>query len=181
MNRQQRLQALRQTPIFDLLIIGGGATGGGISASMPLPPWQRGLAVHGGGQTQALTRRGVPDVAANADPSTGYVVRIGGTNMPIGGTSAVAPLWAALIARINAARGQPAGFVNAALYAHAQAFNDITQGGNGRYAAAAGWDACTGLGSPRGMQVAAALGARQPCYDHSAQPSYPIPPERGAA
>ena len=141
---------------------GGGATGGGISASMPLPPWQRGLAVHGGGKTQALTRRGVPDVAANADPSTGYVVRIGGTNMPIGGTSAVAPLWAALIARINAARGQPAGFVNAALYAHAQAFNDITQGGNGRYAAAAGWDACTGLGSPRGMQVAAALGASQP-------------------
>ncbi len=71
----------------------------------------------------------------------------------IGGTSAVAPLWAALIARINQASGTSAGFVNPRLYANPQALRDITSGNNGDFAAAAGWDACTGLGSPNGSAV----------------------------
>jgi len=136
-----------------------GATGGGVSATFALPAWQKGLAVvRGNNGSGALVRRGVPDVAANADPATGYLVHVGGDDTVVGGTSAVAPLWAALIARINATRGKPAGFVNAALYRQPSAFNDITSGNNGDFSAAPGWDACTGLGTPVGSKVAAALG-----------------------
>ncbi|HEY1609072.1 MAG TPA: S53 family peptidase [Paraburkholderia sp.] len=137
----------------------GGATGGGVSATFELPAWQKGLAiVRGANGSGALVRRGVPDVAADADPETGYIVHVGGEDTVVGGTSAVAPLWAALIARVNAARGKPAGFVNATLYRQPLAFNDITSGNNGDYSAAPGWDACTGLGTPVGSKVAAALG-----------------------
>ena len=82
--------------------------------------------------------RGVPDVSGDADPDTGYNVRIDGTNTVIGGTSAVAPLWAGLIARINAAKGSPAGLVNPLLYAAPTALRDITQGNNGDFDAAPG-------------------------------------------
>jgi kumamolisin len=68
-------------------------------------------------------------------------------------------LWAGLIARINAALGRPLGFVNPMLYATPAALRDITQGNNGDFAASPGWDACTGLGSPNGAQVAALLGS----------------------
>jgi kumamolisin len=97
--------------------------------------------------------RGVPDVAGDADPETGYDVRIDGTNTVIGGTSAVAPLWAALIARINQASGKPAGYVNSELYQNPSALRDITQGNNGDFEATQGWDACTGLGSPNGAAL----------------------------
>jgi kumamolisin len=93
-------------------------------------------------------------VAGNADPQTGYDVRIDGTNTVIGGTSAVAPLWAALIARLNQVSGKPAGYVNPSLYQNPQALRDITRGNNGDFDAAAGWDACTGLGSPNGAALA---------------------------
>jgi kumamolisin len=137
---------------------GGGASGGGISVFFPLPSWQEGLkAKKTAGQTVALTMRGVPDVAGDADPETGYNVRVDGSNTVIGGTSAVAPLWAALIARINAASGKPAGFVNPVLYAHAAALRDVTSGNNGDFAATVGWDACTGLGSPNGASLAGLL------------------------
>jgi kumamolisin len=99
----------------------------------------------------------VPDVSGDADPETGYDVRIDGTDTVIGGTSAVAPLWAGLIARINAKNGTPVGFVNPRLYASPKAFRDITTGNNGDFKATVGWDACTGLGSPIGTGVAAAL------------------------
>ncbi len=138
----------------------GGAGGGGISTAFPtVPPWQAGLsaALAGGGATK-LTGRGVPDVAGDADPETGYQVRVDGTDTVIGGTSAVAPLWAGLIARLNAARGAPLGFINPTLYGKPSALRDITAGNNGSYAAAAGWDACTGLGSPNGAALAALLG-----------------------
>jgi len=136
----------------------GGAGGGGVSSFFPLPAWQDGLqATLTAGGTSALTNRGVPDVSGDADPETGYTVRIDGTATVIGGTSAVAPLWAGLIARINATNGTPAGFINPRLYATPSALNDITQGNNGAYAASPGWDACTGLGSPNGAQVAAVL------------------------
>lgn len=138
---------------------GGGATGGGVSARFALPVWQEGLrAARVGGAPVSLAKRGVPDVAADASPASGYEVLIDGQSMPVGGTSAVAPLYAGLIARINATAGKAAGFVNQKFYGASHAFNDITSGNNGTFAAASGWDACTGLGSPKGRAVAAALG-----------------------
>jgi kumamolisin len=136
----------------------GGASGGGVSTKFPVPAWQQGLSsTSASGGSTPLTGRGVPDVAADASPETGYDVLVDGSQSVVGGTSAVAPLWVALIARINAAKGQPVGFVNPKLYKATGAFNDITQGNNGAYAASPGWDACTGLGSPNGQKVAAAL------------------------
>jgi kumamolisin len=136
----------------------GGATGGGQSTVFALPTWQDGLNITPtDGTATPLTNRGTPDVSGDADPQTGYNVLIDGTQTVIGGTSAVAPLWAALIARLNEANGTPLGLVNPALYANEAAFNDITQGNNGDFAAAVGWDACTGLGSPNATKLAAAL------------------------
>jgi kumamolisin len=132
----------------------GGASGGGISSFFAMPAWQADLSAVGAqGKISPLTHRGVPDVAGNADPETGYDVRVDGSNSVIGGTSAVAPLWAALIARINQASGETAGFVNPRLYQSPQALRDITSGNNGDFAAAEGWDACTGLGSPNGAAL----------------------------
>jgi kumamolisin len=136
----------------------GGAGGGGVSAAFALPVWQEGLSVtRTQGGKSALTKRGVPDIAGDASPETGYEVLIGGQQTVVGGTSAVAPLWAALIARINASASQPAGFINPKLYKAGNIGNDITSGNNGSFEASAGWDACTGLGSPDGAKVAAAL------------------------
>jgi kumamolisin len=133
---------------------GNGAGGGGISSFFALPSWQTGLkALNNQGQSIALTKRGVPDVAGDADPQTGYDVRIDGTDTVIGGTSAVAPLWAALIARINQVSGKPAGYLNPLLYQNPKALRDITLGNNGDFDAATGWDACTGLGSPNGAAL----------------------------
>jgi kumamolisin len=100
-----------------------------------------------------LAKRGVPDVAGDADPETGYAVRVDGTASVIGGTSAVAPLWAALVARLNQLSGTTAGLINPKLYLAPAALRDITSGNNGDFAAAAGWDACTGLGSPNGAAL----------------------------
>ena len=122
-----------------------------------LPAWQSGLkaTLTAGGDATALTMRGVPDVAGDADPESGYDVRVDGTDTVVGGTSAVAPLWAGLVARINSTRGTPVGFINPTLYASGAALKDVTTGNNGTYAAATGWDACTGLGSPDGSKIAA--------------------------
>jgi kumamolisin len=133
----------------------GGAGGGGVSAFFPVPSWQQGLAATAAtGTRSALSGRGVPDVAGDADPQTGYNVRIDGTDTVIGGTSAVAPLWAGLVALANALNGRAAGYLNPLLYANPTALHDITQGNNGAFEAAVGWDACAGLGSPIGQQVA---------------------------
>jgi kumamolisin len=138
----------------------GGSGGGGVSGFFARPPWQEGLkAPRTAGGADVLSMRGVPDVCGDADPETGYDVRIDGGDTVIGGTSAVAPLWAGLIARINAASGTPVGYVNPTLYTNPGAFNDIVKGNNGSFAASPGWDACTGLGSPKGTKVAAALSA----------------------
>jgi len=132
-----------------------GATGGGVSSFFALPAWQQGLdTTDAEGNRSPLTNRGVPDVSADADPQTGYAVLVDGTSAVYGGTSAVAPLWAGLIARINALTGRSAGFVNAALYGQPSALRDITRGNNGGFTASPGWDACTGLGSPDGAKVA---------------------------
>jgi kumamolisin len=136
----------------------GGASGGGISTFFALPTWQSGLSARKlTGNAVSLTMRGVPDVAGDADPETGYDVRVDGSNTVIGGTSAVAPLWAGLIARINAATGKPAGYVNPLLYGKQGALRDITTGNNGDFEAAKGWDACTGLGSPNGASLSTTL------------------------
>ncbi|AQH01584.1 peptidase S53 [Burkholderia sp. KK1] len=140
----------------------GGAGGGGVSGTFALPVWQKGLSVTRNGKHIALVKRGVPDVAGDASPQTGYEVLIDGEDTVVGGTSAVAPLWAALIARINAIDASPAGFVNPKLYKAKTAFRDITEGNNGSFSAAAGWDACTGMGSPDGGKIAAALKPAKP-------------------
>ncbi|MDR3703833.1 MAG: S53 family peptidase [Candidatus Sulfopaludibacter sp.] len=132
----------------------GGATGGGFSTQFPLPTWQSGVPSSSSG-------RGVPDVSGDADPNSGYQVLVDGQSLVIGGTSAVAPLWSGLIALLNQKLGKPVGFLQPSLYglpAAAQAFRDITQGSNGLFAAGPGWDACTGLGSPVGKNLLAALG-----------------------
>jgi kumamolisin len=135
-----------------------GATGGGVSIEYPLPTWQQSANVPK--SPSGNTGRGVPDVAGNADPMTGYQVLIGGQSQVIGGTSAVAPLWAALIARLNQKLGAPVGDLHAAIYQIGEsAFRDITQGNNGAYQAGPGWDACTGLGSPNGQALLTALAA----------------------
>ena len=135
----------------------GGATGGGISDVFALPAWQTGLAATSATGASALAKRGVPDICANADPQTGFAVFVDGRSLTIGGTSAVAPLWAGLIARINGMRGKPVGFINPVIYANATSLNDITQGDNGAFVAAPGWDACTGLGSPNGSKLTKVL------------------------
>ncbi|RQR52039.1 peptidase S53 [Burkholderia sp. Bp9126] len=155
-------QGIRAEVVWNDDAAGGGAGGGGVSTLFDLPAWQQGLAVtRADGSMAPLAKRGVPDVAGDASPLTGYEVAIAGTPAVLGGTSAVAPLWAALLARINAAAGASAGWINPVLYRHPGALRDITEGANGAYAAARGWDACTGLGSPNGTQLAAIL-ARKP-------------------
>ncbi|HEV2551070.1 MAG TPA: S53 family peptidase [Stellaceae bacterium] len=137
----------------------GGASGGGVSAFFALPSWQAELrTTNSKGVKSPLPMRGVPDVSGDADPQTGYDVRVDGQDTVIGGTSAVAPLWAGLIALLNAGKGSPVGYVNPQLYKNSTALRDVTQGDNGEFAAATGWDACTGLGSPNGKAIAATLG-----------------------
>ncbi len=125
-----------------------GATGGGVSNVFALPTWQANA--HVPAASKSTGGRGVPDVAGDADPTTGYTIRVDGQTSVIGGTSAVAPLWAGLVAVANEQLGAQVGFLQPALYAAkaASAFNDITQGNNGAFKAGPGWDACTGLGSP---------------------------------
>ncbi|BCT74421.1 kumamolisin [Sinomonas cyclohexanicum] len=139
------------------------ATGGGYSDVFPTPAWQgAGSAAHRKPKPgpNPPHGRGVPDVAGVADPQTGYRVRVDGSDMVIGGTSAVAPLWAALIARLAQATGKRFGLFQPALYAQPGAFRDITVGNNGTYHAGPGWDACTGLGSPNGAALLKALGGK---------------------
>ncbi|HEY2206536.1 MAG TPA: S53 family peptidase [Pseudonocardia sp.] len=139
---------------------GQGATGGGISRAFPRPGWQPRA---GSGTGATADGRGVPDVAAVADPRTGYRIRVDGRDGVIGGTSAVAPLWAALAARLAQATGSRLGLLQPALYAAAGAdpagFRDITSGSNGAYTAGPGWDPCTGLGVPVGEALLSALRA----------------------
>ena len=148
---------------------GGGATGGGVSTSFALPTWQ---AVAGVPANPAgAPGRGVPDVAGNADPATGYQVRIDGQQAVIGGTSAVAPLWAALIARLAQSLGKSSGLIQPQLYGGVQpgkpvtGLRDITGGNNGGYSAGPGWDACTGLGVPDGAALLTSLSASAPAQD----------------
>jgi kumamolisin len=134
----------------------GGASGGGYSTQFPMPSWQTSAKI----KAPSGAGRGVPDVAGDADPNTGYNVLVDGQKLVIGGTSAVAPLWSGLIALLNQKLGKPVGFFQPGLYALPagdKAFHDITSGNNGAFSAAAGWDAVTGLGSPDGANMLSAL------------------------
>jgi kumamolisin len=134
-----------------------GATGGGVSDIFGLPSYQKSAKVPKA--SNGFVGRGVPDVAGDADPETGYNVFVDGQQQVIGGTSAVAPLWAGLLALINESLGANVGYLTPLLYSAAvePTFHDITSGNNGVYSANTGWDACTGLGSPNGTALMIAL------------------------
>jgi kumamolisin len=141
-----------------------GATGGGISEHFAKPDYQSSAGVPNSLNPGHFVGRGLPDVAGNADPSTGYDVYVDGQASVIGGTSAVAPLWAGLVACINELVGSAAGFLNPLLYsqlAGTGGLRDITSGSNGAFMAGKGWDACTGLGSPDGTAIVSALTGRK--------------------
>jgi len=142
----------------------GGGGGGGVSVYFPLPPYQSSSMV--AKSPTGSAGRGVPDLAANADPDTGYQIILDGSGTIVGGTSAVAPLVAGLIACINEAAtkkfGKTVGFINPLIYAAASRniFRDITDGNNdvyadlrGLYTAGPGWDSCSGQGVPDGAAL----------------------------
>lgn len=138
------------------------AGGGGFSTFFGKPGYQT---------TVSGAERGVPDVAGNADPVTGYPVRVDGQNFVIGGTSAVAPLMSGLTLRLNQLAGRAVGDFNAFAYAHAADFTDVTVGNNGAFTAGPGWDPTTGLGSPIGAKVLTALMSSAATASGAAPPS----------
>jgi kumamolisin len=127
-----------------------GASGGGISERFPAPQWQR---ARRNAAAAAHLGRGIPDVAAHADPGQGFPIVCNGASLVLGGTSAAAPLWAALLARVAQRIGTPLGYVQPVLYratAGAAPCESVVVGTNGAFRAGADWDACTGLGTPDG-------------------------------
>jgi kumamolisin len=132
-----------------------GATGGGASRHFSRPPWQEKLGVPSA--PGGFRGRGVPDVAGPADPNCGFRIVAGGSPSVSGGTSAVAPLWAGLLARINHALGANVGYLTPHLYhlaaSKGRIFHEVVGGNNGRYPVRPGWNACTGLGSPKGERL----------------------------
>ena len=160
-------QAISREIVWNDWSAGGGATGGGVSGSSanPVPTYQSRNRINlpSANPNQSYSGRVIPDVAANADPSSGYIVQTQPhSTTVVGGTSAVAPLWAALLALINQHFGKRMGMIHPALYAHlglTPAFNQVTQGnninasGSPGYVAAPGFNACTGWGSPNAGQL----------------------------
>jgi kumamolisin len=138
-----------------------GSTGGGVSDFFAKPAYQATAGVPPSVNPGNFVGRGVPDVSGDADPVTGYDVYVDGQASVIGGTSAVAPLWAGLTACINQMLGKRVGALSSLVYSQIApvdgTFHDITSGNNGTFPAKPGWDACTGWGSPVGSAIAAAL------------------------
>jgi kumamolisin len=144
---------------------GGVATGGGISALFSIPTYQTKVNVPGG------KLRGVPDVAGNADPSTGWAVIVDGSYYVIGGTSAVSPMWAALAACLTEALGKNVGFLNSYLYSLTGWSRDVLSGNNGTYSARAGYDCCSGMGVPVGNKLLTALQSAMPVSAPTPEPA----------
>src|ERR1700759_2840125 len=126
--------------------VGWYAGGGGLSPIEPTATFQANTKVLG---VTAPPTRGVPDVSLDADPESGYDVVVSGSVEGIGGTSASAPSWQGIWARVNGANAG-LGFAGPILYSSGEssAFNDITLGANGAYTAGPGYDLVTGLGTP---------------------------------
>jgi kumamolisin len=141
---------------------GFAGTGGGISDIFPVPAYQAHLALPPSANDGAA-RRGVPDVSAAAARDPGYRIVMNGQMIVKDGTSAATPLWGALLAIANSTRGSPIGLINPSLYANAALCREITSGSNRvngtGYDAVSGWNACTGLGVPKGAEIVAALAA----------------------
>lgn len=161
-------------PPFPPIGVSMGASGGGVARWTPLPSYQEQASVpqailydwiNGALREQPSFRgRGVPDVAANADLITGYQMIMGGALLTTGGTSSAAPMWAALVARLNQGLQRRLGFLNPTLYAlqidaRASVFRTTISGSNGGFSASPDrlWNPCTGLGSPRGTALLEAL------------------------
>jgi kumamolisin len=159
--------AITSEVVWNELSNNEGATGGGVSDVYPLPSYQTSAGVPVNASS-GQAGRGVPDVAGNADPVTGYNIVVDGQQTTVGGTSAVAPLWAGLVALLAQATGKKFGLLQTALYAGVSAgvaatgFNDIVEGDNGAYKAGPGWDACSGLGSPNGGDLLTLLSGTTP-------------------
>jgi hypothetical protein len=151
-----------------------GAGGGGVSSFWGLPTYQSGFAIAQSSVTCIVPRgtscREVPDVSADSDINTGYSIFYNRHWSIFAGTSAAAPTWAALAALADASvacSGKTVGFANPALYqaartSYATYFNDVTSGNNSfgglsGFSAAGGYDMASGLGSPKGGAVAAAM------------------------
>ncbi len=144
-----------------------GSTGGGVSDFFAKPTYQANapnLNVPPSVNPGNFIGRGLPDVSGDADPVTGYDVYVDGQASVIGGTSAVAPLWAGLTACINQILGKKVGALSSLIYLQIApvigTFHDITNGNNGAYSAGPGWDACTGWGSPIGSAIISALAGK---------------------
>lgn len=124
---------------------GWSGSGGGISSFFATPSYQSGL---------GFAKRAIPDISADANPSTGALVIYRGIDHQIGGTSLSAPILAGLTALANADRIKhrkaPLGLLNSRIYSiPASNFRDITNGNNGDYVAGPGYDLVTGLGAPK--------------------------------
>ena len=156
-----RLSASKEDTWNDNSYDPGWATGGGISAVFPLPSWQENKGVPPSVNNGKIGR-GIPDIAGNASSFSGYYLIINGAQSgPVGGTSAVAPLYAGLVALLNANLGKHVGYLNPILYklGGTNVFKDINEGisnavnGAPGYKSGAGWDACTGWGSVDGSNL----------------------------
>jgi kumamolisin len=134
----------------------GEGTGGGYSTVFSMPAWQTANGAPAGPGPSAM--RMVPDIAANADPNTGYEIFYDGQAQIVGGTSAVAPLYAGLFAAL----GSKLGAIGSKLWGNGACFTRITQGDNGAFTATDAPDPCTGLGAPLAAQVAALFAAPAP-------------------
>ena len=148
-----------------------GSGGGGVSGAFPLPAYQNNANVSASLNPKGKKGRGLPDVTGDGDPASGYNILVDGQPIVVGGTSAVAPLWAGLIARINQLKKGRVGFINPQIYTLSGGFHDVTAGDNQvsfgshknvGYKAGPGWDACSGLGSPDGASLAGLLTAHAP-------------------
>jgi kumamolisin len=158
-------QVITSEVVWNDLSMGGGATGGGVSDVFPLPDWQKNVRVPPSANPGAHVGRGVPDVAGDADPATGYAVVVDGQSTVFGGTSAVAPLWASLLTLLNQKLRNPVGYANPFFYEKLvtksphgfedQGFDEITKGNNGAYSAGPGWNPCCGVGRPDGSKLLA--------------------------
>jgi kumamolisin len=138
----------------------GRGAGGGMSGLFPMPDWQLSAVVTK--SKDGTLGRGVPDVAANADPETGYRMYVDGQPAVIGGTQLAASLWAGLIALVNQGVGHGVGYINRELYTRigpSGALRNVTKGAPEGCAASSGWNACTGLGSPDGEKLLKAFKA----------------------